>query len=253
MKPVKYKIYLRTLVALVILGVVVGRKKPEKVAPLPVPTIAVTNSGPLVALTFDADMTPKMKSRLISGAVKSYDDERVVAILQQNQVKATFFLTGMWTEIYQQSAKNIADNNLFEIGNHSYSHPGFKWPCYNLGRVSEAQKKQEIEKAEAVIEGITGVRSTLWRFPGGCASESDRKLVESFGLRVVGWDFGSSDAFNNNEAGIEKRVLAKVHDGAIIVFHLGGPNSPKTAEALGVIIPELKKRGYRFVKVSELL
>src|SRR6266403_4414197 len=90
-----------------------------------------------IALTFDADMTEGMESQLQSGEVTSYYNKKVIDILNQTQTKATLFLTGMWIEMYPDEARELAQNPLFELGNHSYSHPGFDGDCYGLRRISD--------------------------------------------------------------------------------------------------------------------
>lgn len=207
-----------------------------------------------VALTFDADMTSGMKSKLKNGYVKSYYNEKVIEVLEKEKVSATIFITGMWAELYPKETKAIADNSLFEVGNHSYDHPGFRFPCFTLAFVSQTNKEKEISKTQEILERITGKKPNLFRFPGGCHSQKDIDLVNQDGLTVVGWDVSSTDAFNNNTNSIVNRVLTQVKNGSVIVFHLhGGPNAPKTAEALEKIIPELRKRGYEFVKVSQMI
>ncbi|WP_161882041.1 polysaccharide deacetylase family protein [Deinococcus alpinitundrae] len=61
-----------------------------------------------VALTFDADMTPGMEGELRSGKVKSFDNEAVVRVLEETRTPATFFLTGMWAQVYPASALSLA-------------------------------------------------------------------------------------------------------------------------------------------------
>lgn len=207
-----------------------------------------------IALTFDADMTPGMAKRLKTGQVKSYFNSAVISVLEKYNVSATIFITGMWAEIYPGETKMLATNPLFEIGNHSYSHPGFKFPCYTLVYVNQANKEIEISKTQEIIEKITGIKPSLFRFPGGCHSQKDIDLVNSNGLTVVGWDVSSTDAFNKNAESIVKRVLSQAKNGSVIVFHLhGGPNAPETAVALDKIIPELTNRGFKFVKVSQMM
>jgi len=100
---------------------------------------------------------------------------------------------------------------------------------------------------------LTGFTPKYFRFPGGCHSDQDLKIVQDAGLTVIGWDLASGDAFSTNTADIVKNVLSKAKNGSIIVFHLsGGHYAPKTAEALKSIIPALKKRGVEFVKISDL-
>jgi len=215
---------------------------------LPLATRAQT-----VALTFDADMTSGMLKRLESGSDKSFYNAEILYVLKREKVPATIFLSGLWAEKYPQAVKDMADDSLFEIGNHSYSHRGFTKNCYSLPSLPDQQKRADLIKAQKVITKLSGRTPTLFRFPGGCYSTNDAKLVDSFNLEVIGWTLASGDAFNNNTQAIVKNVLQKATDGSIIVFHLsGGRYAPKTADALKIIILELKKRGYKFVTVSNL-
>lgn len=208
----------------------------------------------VVALTFDADMTPYMKKQLDNGKVKSYYNSDVVEILKKEHVPATLFLTGMWAEIYKKEARSLATNPLFEIANHSYSHPGFSSPCWGLAKVSVGQKRLEIIKAQLAITKATGATPTLFRFPGGCRTQPDVDLVSNNNLKVIGWDISSTDAFNKNSTSIYKTVMSKIKNGSIVVFHLhGGANAPTTAPALKRIITSLKKQNYEFTKVGDFV
>lgn len=207
-----------------------------------------------VALTFDADMTPKMKKDLETKKVSSWFNREVVDILKRDNASATFFVTGMWAQIYDKELKELAHNQLFEIENHSYSHPGFATPCYGLRPVNQKDKSGEISEAQNIITKITGRAPIYFRFPGGCAKTADIKLVEKYNLSVVHWDVISGDAFGKNADIIISHVLKKTRGGSIIVFHLnGGPNAPKTAEALEPIISGLKGKGFQLVTVSDIL
>src|SRR5882672_6919070 len=76
-----------------------------------------------VALTFDADMTPVMVDWLHSGKVETYNDPQSITYLIEHNIKATFFLTGLWIESYPDVTRELAENSLFELENHTYSHP----------------------------------------------------------------------------------------------------------------------------------
>ena len=208
----------------------------------------------LIALTFDADMTPWMEYLLQSGKVKSYYDKNIVSLLQKTQTKATFFLTGMWIELYPQPTRDLAANPLFEIGNHSYSHPSFDGFCFGLGQIPDSEDEEQVEKTQQLLKTVAQVDGKYFRFPGGCYSQKDLDIVTKLGLTVIHWDVAGEDGFNNSTVSIEQNILNHVQNGSIIVLHLNGPpNAPKTAEALPVIIAALKAKGYEFVKVSELL
>jgi peptidoglycan/xylan/chitin deacetylase (PgdA/CDA1 family) len=207
-----------------------------------------------VALTFDADMTPVMVDWLQSGQVSTYDDTRITNYLSQNQIKATFFLTGLWIQSYPDATKELADNPLFELENHSYSHPSMFGYCFDQPQIPQSQYPYEIEMTQKLIEQYTHQAPKYFRFPGGCYDQSDLDLVRKEGLVTVHWDAVADDGFNADTDQIVQNVLNETQNGSIIVLHLGGQsNTPATAQALPEIVNNLKKDGYQFVTVSELL
>jgi len=207
-----------------------------------------------VALTFDADMTPVMVDWLRSGQASTYDDSRITDYLEQHQIKATFFLTGLWIQSYPQATKELADNSLFELENHTYSHPSMNGYCFDQPQVPESQYPYEIEKTQQLIEQYTHQAPKYFRFPGGCYDQNDLDLVKKEGLVTVHWDDVANDGFNSDEEQVINNVLSEAQNGSIIVMHMGGQaNVPVTADALPTIVDELQKRGYTFVTVSELL
>jgi peptidoglycan-N-acetylglucosamine deacetylase len=207
-----------------------------------------------VALTFDGDMTPTMLDYLHTGEVETYDDSHLTDFLTQHQIKATFFLTGMWAEVYPDATRAMASNPLFEIEDHSYSHPSFSGDCYGLAQVPSSQYSEEIEKAQRAIEQIAHVRPKYFRFPGGCYDQSVLALVKKEGLETVHWDDVADDGFNHNKDAIVSAVLDQAQNGSIIVMHMGGEsNAPETANALPEIVDALQARGFAFVTVDEML
>ena len=205
-----------------------------------------------VALTFDADMNPKMLKDLRSGKVKSWYDEKIIAKLHGNNVPATIFMTGMWAQQYSNEVKIFAQDPLLEIENHSWDHAGFAMPCYGLPQA--INKKDEIMLAQNILQQLTGRTPIFFRFPGGCYSKEDLDLVNQQGLETVGWDTVSGDAFSKNAAQIEKNVINGTSNGSIIVMHLnGGPNAPKTSTTLPAIIKNLHAKGFEFVLLKDLI
>lgn len=213
---------------------------------------AVRTSRPLVALTFDLDMTPEMAAQVNAGA--SWFNADALGYLLAEHVHATMFMTGMWAEMYPAVARQIAGNPGFEIGNHSFSHPAFHLPCYQLGSVSRSAQVQQVQMAQRAIVWVTGVSPRYFRFPGGCYDAQALGIVQAAGLMPIQWDVNSIDAFNPYPAQIAATVVDEVKPGSIVLMHLqGGVNAPATADALRAIVPVLERRGYRFVTVSELL
>lgn len=207
-----------------------------------------------IALTFDAEMTDGMKADLVSGRTKSSYNKRIIDILNQTQTKATLFLTGLWIEIYPDITKELSKNQLFELGSHSYTDSSFFGFCYGLKQIPNTIKIEDIGATEKLLREHAGIDNKLFRFPGGCYTPADVKLVNEVGDTVVHWDVSGSDGFNQNSQQIVDNILDKTQNGSIIILHMNGaPTAPKTAEALPQIIAALKKKGYEFVKVSELL
>lgn len=205
-----------------------------------------------ITLTLDVDMTKGMKERLRIGNVRSWYNKDVIAYLEKTKTPATLFLTGMWVELYPNITKELSRNSLFELANHSYSHPSFNKKCYGLTRIDDNQKKIEIVKTQKILKNYQNV-TNFFRFPGGCYSKKDERLVEDQGLRVVQWDVVGGDSFATTPQKGINNILYKTQNGSIIVLHMhGGPNASQTALILKSVIPQLKKRGFAFVKLSQL-
>src|ERR1700674_4904586 len=223
-----------------------------ELAPAPRILLGATTTQNVVALTFDLDMNAGMAAAARAGAVWINKDG--LSYLESHNIHATLFMTGMWAEVYPALAREMATNPNFEIGDHSYSHPAFHTPCYRLGGVSRTEQARQIRLAQAAIQRTTGVLPKYFRFPGGCYDPQSLDLVHAAGLIPVQWSVNSIDAFNTYPQQIASTVLSEVRPGSIIVMHLHGrANAPSTGPALRLIIPELEKRGYQFLTVSELL
>ena len=207
-----------------------------------------------IAITFDAEMTDGMKANVLSGIVKSSYDKRIVEILNKTNTKATLFLTGMWIELYPKETKELSDNPLFELGSHSYADTSYHGYCYGLKQIPSTLAIEEIGSTEKLLREHAGIDNRLFRFPGGCYTPDDVKLVNRANDDVVHWDVSGADGFNNNSSQIVRNVVDNVQNGSIIILHMNGaPTAPKTAEALPQIISKLKAKGFEFVKVNELL
>ncbi|HUD19134.1 MAG TPA: polysaccharide deacetylase family protein [Patescibacteria group bacterium] len=210
---------------------------------------------PRIALTFDADMTPGMRFLLDQGVVKSWYNREIKKTLDRERVPATIFLGGLWTKTYPMEAKALANDPFIELGNHSYNHYAFTAGCYNLPFLSASKEKtDDVAEAQRIIQITTGVSPKYFRFPGGCFEHVDLETVAKLGLSIVHWDVVAGDGFNTDTDSIVQAVESGVQNGSIVVFHIhDGPYAPKTNDALMRIIPDLKKRNFQFVKISELL
>ncbi|RPK56590.1 Peptidoglycan-N-acetylmuramic acid deacetylase PdaA precursor [Streptomyces sp. ADI96-02] len=239
-------------------------RKPPTMAPGPAGRVPVFErraaaGGPagkaadkVVALTFDADMTADQGPRAASG--ERFDNPELIALLRRLKVPSTVFMTGRWAEEYPAQAKRIGTDPLFEIANHSYSHYAFSSPCYGLPEVAGADMAGELARAFTAFR-TAGARNVVpyFRFPGGCYDDAALRALAPAKVTAVQWDVVSGDAFATDADAVARQVLDGVKPGSLVVMHCTRSAAPTTGEAVRTIVPELRKRGYRFVKVSELM
>jgi peptidoglycan/xylan/chitin deacetylase (PgdA/CDA1 family) len=229
-------------------------------APTPTPPVFHTmvfhgarDSG-MVALTFDADMTPGMWRSLDAGRIRSSYDHRIIDALHRTGTPATVFATGMWVKRYPGVTRTLAADPLLEFGNHSYEHDAFTAPCYGLPILPAADRTADVRHAGRIIAADVPDPTPYFRFPGGCHDKKAVRAVLAAGVTPVQWDVISGDAFGHDPRAITRTVLKEARGGSIVVMHLNGaPTAPQTHAALPGIITGLRSRGLRLVKVSELL
>ncbi|MET9802431.1 polysaccharide deacetylase family protein [Streptomyces sp. NPDC006368] len=205
-----------------------------------------------VALTFDADMTADQGPRAARG--ERFDNPALIATLKRLKVDSTIFMTGRWAEEYPEQARAIGSDPRFEVANHSYSHHAFKAPCYGLPTLDRTAMAADVRRAFDAFRAA-GVRNVVpyFRFPGGCYDDDALRALAPARVTAVQWDVISGDAFATDPDAVAEQVLAGVRPGSLVVLHCTRSAAPVTEEAVRTIVPELRRRGYRFVKVSELM
>ncbi len=92
-----------------------------------------------------------------------------------------------------------------------------------------------------------------FRFPGGCHDDAALKELGPAKVTAVQWDVVSGDAFAKQAGPVAAQVLAQVKPGSVVVMHCTRSAAPTTEEAVRRIVPELRAKGYQFVRVSELI
>jgi peptidoglycan/xylan/chitin deacetylase (PgdA/CDA1 family) len=92
-----------------------------------------------------------------------------------------------------------------------------------------------------------------FRFPGGCHDRRALKALTPAGVTAVQWDVVGGDAFATDPDAVARQVLDGVRPGSVVVLHCTRSAAPTTEEAVRKVVPELRRQGYRFVKVSELI
>ncbi|AFY34274.1 polysaccharide deacetylase family protein [Calothrix sp. PCC 7507] len=187
----------------------------------------------VISLTFDDGPGPK-------------NTAQVLEILKQNNIKATFFMIGEMVKIYPKIAKQVAEDGHV-IGNHTWHH----W-YRNMDTITAAS---EINRTADIIYKTTGVKTTLFRPPGGFLHNGLVDYAKSQNYAVMMWSNQSGDAERHSPqaSGQVKNVLKGAKPGSIVLMHDGGGNRARTVQALPQIIAGLKSQGYRFVTIPELL
>ncbi|MQY38507.1 Peptidoglycan-N-acetylmuramic acid deacetylase PdaA [Streptomyces sp. RB17] len=231
--------------------------RPPVLAPGPGGLTPVFEHGPrtlgkTVALTFDADMTADQGPRAAAG--EHFDNPDLIGTLRVLKVPATIFMTGRWADEYPTEARSLGHDPQFEVANHSYSHYAFTGDCYGLPTVAADKMRSDVERAYASLHKA-GVPHALpyFRFPGGCYDKRALRALSGLGVTAVQWDVVSGDAFATDADAVTKQVLDGVKPGSVVVMHCTRSAAPTTERVVRAVVPELRKRGYRFVKVSELI
>ncbi|WP_030338728.1 polysaccharide deacetylase family protein [Streptomyces sp. NRRL S-1022] len=232
---------------------------PPVLAPGPGGLTPVFEHGPrtrgrTVALTFDADMTADQGPRAASG--EHFDNPGLIGALRALKVPATVFMTGRWAEQYPAEARDLGRDPQFEVANHSWSHYAFTADCYGLPTVDAGADamRAEVRRAYTSLREA-GVPKAMpyFRFPGGCYDQRALRALSGLGVTAVQWDVVSGDAFATDADAVVEQVLAGVKPGSVVVMHCTRSAAPTTERVVRTVVPELRRRGYRFVKVSELI
>lgn len=189
----------------------------------------------VIALTFDDGPDP-------------YETDRILKVLNQYHAKCTFFAVGKRIAAYPDVAKRVISEG-HELANHTYNHVYFRKP------INQKQIQQELKLTEDEIVRVSGKHSTLFRPPGGMYDETLVDISNQMGLKPILWSW-HQDTRDWNRPGVNRianKVIGNARNGDIVLFHDHVYGQSQTREALKIILPELEKRGYRFVTVSELI
>ena len=92
-----------------------------------------------------------------------------------------------------------------------------------------------------------------FRFPGGCYDHQALRTLSGLGVTAIQWDVVSGDAFATDADAVVRQVLDGVRPGSVVVMHCTRSAAPTTERVVRAVVPELRRKGYRFVKVSDLI
>ncbi len=208
----------------------------EPPAPTPAPDMTRANAlarginpnKPMVALTFDDGPLPASL--------------RVVNALNVNGARGTFFVLGGNIAGNEEVLKQIAQGG-HEIGSHSWSHP-------DLTGISESAVMSQMTRTMDKVFEVTGQTVRLMRPPYGTTDRLSRRPLTQLGLPAILWGIDSLDWQTRSAKSTVKTILNKANDGAIILCH---DIWDSTGEAMETVVPELIRRGFQLVTVSEMM
>ena len=179
---------------------------------------------PMVALTFDDGPYDKVTDRLVK-------------TLAENDSRATFFAMGNRTERYADAMKNAFDHGN-QIATHTYDHK-------DLASLKKSGIRKELDRSARLTKKVIGRKPSMLRPPYGSVNDTVRQTVN---MPMVNWNVDTEDWKSKNKKAILQKCKS-IEDGDIVLMH---DLYPTTADAMEILIPRMRKKGFQLVTVEEL-
>ena len=190
----------------------------------------VSTGNPVLALTFDDGPHPVNTPRLLD-------------ILRSRNVKATFYVTGANARKNPDILRRMQGEG-HEIGNHTMSHG-------RITGMSTSQVRQEIFMTQQAVRSATGMTPRSFRPPYGAISDSQKSWIKNeFGMPSILWSVDPEDWKKPGVRVVTSRLVNGARRGGILLLH--DIHSPSVDATPGTI-DELKRRGFGFVTISQLI
>lgn len=186
----------------------------------------------VVALTYDDGPNPPYTNRLME-------------VLEQFGVKATFFVIGHQAEQHLETVQGLKAQG-HELGNHSYSHR-------RLVSTPKAAIADEIHRTDQLLQALGSPSKIHFRSPYGYKRIRLPWVLAQLKKINVLWNVDPRDYQAASADAVVTHVLDKVRPGSIVLLHDGGGDRSLTVEATARLVPRLQEQGYHFKTVSELL
>jgi peptidoglycan/xylan/chitin deacetylase (PgdA/CDA1 family) len=184
-----------------------------------------------IALTFDDGPGP--------------DSPRIMRVLRRTHTPATFFFVGQQLEFFG-SMLRAEKQHGFSIGDHTQNHPP-------LGLLPAREQRRQLVLAarHARRYGVDDLR--FFRPPYGSYNRHTLQVSRALGMLMVLWSIDTGDYRRPGVRAIVKAVMSRARPGSIVLMHDGGGPRRQTAQALPIVIRQLRRRGYRLVTVPQLV
>jgi len=176
--------------------------------------------------------------------------EKILEILDNQAVPATFFMVGQHVERFPDIARRVGESR-HGVGNHTYHH-------LKLHLQGPRRIHLEMERGHAVIVSYAGRIPRLFRSPHGYRNPFVSLMAHRLGYAAIGWTFGVWDSAQPGAEVIRSRMRKRLRPGAILLLHDGDGSDQKgdrrqTAAALPGIIADAKAGGYVFRPLDDLV
>ncbi len=182
-----------------------------------------------VLLTFDDGPNPE-------------NTPKILDILQEENVKAIFFLIGNKAEKHPEIiARILSEGHL--IGDHTYTHNNL------MATFSTAKLIKELTQSQATLKKLTGNRIPIFRAPIGYTNPNFARALKELKLHSIGWSLRSYDTVNKDATKLKKRLVSKTKASDIVLLH---DNLDITATVLQDYIQEAKANGILFASTMTI-
>lgn len=167
----------------------------------------------------------------------------ILEILEKENIKITFFVTGRWAKEFPDSMQEIVDGG-HEIGSHGYKHLDYEF-------LTLEQNEEQIKTADEIISQYTEEELTLFAPPSGSFNKNTLIAAEKLGYKTILWTIDTIDwRAGSTKDVIVDRVLKKDDfNGAIVLIH----PMPETAKALPILIKSMRDKGLEVGRVTDVL
>ena len=168
---------------------------------------------------------------------------KILEILKENEVKATFFITAHYLNTNEELVKQMIEENHI-VANHTVNHK-------SMPNLTEEEIKSEVMDLHTAIYQKFGYEMKYIRPPKGEFSERSLKYTTNLGYKTVMWSFAYEDWDENNQPNEEKakeKILENLHNGEIMLLH---GNSKTNTNILDEVIKKSKEMGYSFKSLDE--
>jgi peptidoglycan/xylan/chitin deacetylase (PgdA/CDA1 family) len=177
------------------------------------------------------------------------DTPKFLDVLEREHVPATFFEIGDQISTYGQAGaierRMLADGDT--IGDHTWNYGG------DIVAGGSGATTQIEQAATAIRSATGGFEPCLFRAPGGNVTPALLSKARSLGFTTIQWDVDTRDWARPGTQAIYQNVITHAHNGAIVIQHDGGGDRSETLAALPQEIATLRREGYRFVTVTQML